>query len=158
MTEPAGGEAESAHRAFAKAAFNGAWDLIDLAERSADQDRQMLALAFASRWHWGEVGTDQNIAISDWQVGHVASLVGDRWLAETFSRAAYERAQSADLPTWLRASAAEGMARAAAVAGDRAGYERHVAEARELLAQVDDPEDVTLIEGQLASIPPPAGG
>jgi hypothetical protein len=49
----------------------------------------------------------------------------------------------------------EGMARAHAAAGDRAGYERFVAQAHELLAQVDDDEDRELIESQLATIPPP---
>jgi hypothetical protein len=49
----------------------------------------------------------------------------------------------------------EGMARAHATAGDRAGFERFVAQARELLATVDDDEDRVLIESQLASIPPP---
>jgi hypothetical protein len=145
----------SAHRAFAKAAFNGAWDLIDLPQRSPEQERHMLALAFASRWHWGEVGTAENRAVSDWQIAHVASVVGEPRLAHTFASAAYDLTRSAGLPMWMQASTSEGMARAAAANGDRAGFDRYVAEARALLAQVDDPEDVELIESQLASIPPP---
>ena len=147
--------AASAHRAFAAAAFNGAWELIDLPERSVEQDRQMLTLAFAARWHWGEVGTPENVAVSDWQVAHVASLAGIVPLALAFAQAAYDSARSASLPDWLLCSTAEGLARAHAVAGDAAAYERFVAEARELLAGLEDDEDRALIESQLASIPPP---
>ena len=146
-------QVSSAHRAFAVAAFNGTWELIDLADRSPEQDRRMLTLAFAARWHWGEIGTAENIAVSDWQIGHVAALVGDTGLAEQFSRSAYDIARAGDLPDWLRASTAEGMARACAVAGDRAGHDRYAEEARALIAVLDDEEDRELITGQLASIP-----
>ena len=140
---------------MAVAAFNTTWTLIDAPARSPEQDRQMLTSAFAARWHWGEIGTAENIAVSDWQVSHCASLLGDGPLALWFAHAGLERAESAELPTWLVASMCEGMARAHATAGDRSGYERFAARARDLLARVDDAEDRELIESQLASIPSP---
>src|SRR3954451_349068 len=148
-------EVESAHRAFAKAAFNGAWELIDVSERTADQDRQMLTLAFAARWHWGEVGTPENRVVSDWQGAHVASLVGETTLAPSYARSAYDQARAGEMPAWLRASTAEGMARACAAAGDTDAFERFADETRGLLADLDDEEDRELISGQLASIPRP---
>lgn len=152
----AGSDAAGAHTSFAKAAFNGAWDLIDKPDRSADDDRQMLTLAFASRWHWGEVGSAENKAIADWQVAHVASLIGETSLALKYAQAAYDAARSRDdLPDWLRASTAQGLARAHACAGDRASYEVYATEARQLVEQLDDEEDRELILGQLASIPVP---
>jgi hypothetical protein len=158
VTQPptdAGEQVTSAHRASAVASFNGAWELIDLPDRTPEQNRRMLTLAFAARWHWGEIGTAENIAVSDWQVGHAAALAGEVSLAKTFSAAAYEVARSDDLPDWLRASSAEGMARACAVDGDRAGYDRYAEEARTLIAGLEDEEDRALITGQLASIPAP---
>jgi len=143
-----------AHRAFAIAAFNGAWELIDQETRTPDQDRQMLTLACTSRWHWSHVGTAEHLVVADWQVAHVASLIGYSTLALQFAQAAYDRARNEDLPVWLQASTAEGLARAHAAAGDRESYERYAAEARELLPQVGD-DDRGLIESQLASIPPP---
>lgn len=141
------------HRALAVGYFNSTWELIDLPSRTPEQDRDMLASALASRQHWGEGGGEaENLAIADWQVAHVASLAGWPEVAVTFAAAAYERARAADLPTWMRASTAEGMARACAAAGDRAGYDKYATEARELLATVDDEEDRNLVESQLASI------
>ena len=154
MTE-AGADAAAARRSFAVAAFNSAWELIDKEQRSPAEDRQMLTLAFASRWHWSEVGTAENMAIADWQVAHVASLIGEPSLALAFAQAAYDASRGEELPDWLRASTAEGLARAYACAGDRASYERFRDEARELVDKLEEEEDRELILGQLASIAVP---
>jgi hypothetical protein len=154
MTE-AGADAAAVRKAFAVAAFNGAWELVDKSGRSPEDDRQMLTLAFASRWHWGEVGTTENRVIADWQVAHVASLLGQASLALTFAQAAYDAARADEQPDWLRASTAEGLARAHAAAGDRASYDVYAAEARALCEQLDEEEDRELILGQLAAIPVP---
>jgi hypothetical protein len=144
------------HQALAATYFNRAWDLIDTHPRSPEQDRDLLATAFASRLHWVEAGgTPANLAVADWQVAHAASLVGLTDTAMTFAQAAVERAENDDLPLWLRASMHEGLARAHAAAQDRVGYDREAGRSRELLADVDDPEDRDLILGQLASIPVP---
>ena len=116
----------------------------------------MLTAAFASRQHWVQAdGTDENLAVADWQVSHAASQAGFADVAVAFATAAVERAESASLPLWLQASTHEGLARAFAAAGDRPGYEQEAARARELLARVPDDDDRALIEGQLASIPAP---
>ncbi len=152
MTD-AGADAAATRRSFAVAAFNGAWALIDKSDRSADDDRQMLTLAFASRWHWSDVGTPENRTIADWQVAHAASLIGEASLAITHAQAAYDAARSDALPDWLQASTAEGLARAHAAAGDQASYEVYAAEARQLVDRLEDEEDRELIRGQLATIP-----
>jgi hypothetical protein len=151
MTEPV-----IDHRGLAVAYFGRAWDLIDAAERTPEQDRDLLATAFASRQHWVDAGgTPKNLAIADWQVAYAASLAGLPDTAMVFAKAAVDRAESDDFPVWMQASGHEGMARAHAVAGDRSGYDREAARARELLATVDEPEERDLISSQLASIPVP---
>ena len=44
------------HRNFAIEAFNRSWDLLEQADRDEAADAELLAVAFASRWHWGQVG------------------------------------------------------------------------------------------------------
>jgi hypothetical protein len=142
------------HRALGVGYFNQTWDLVDAGRRTPEQDRDMLTTAFASRRHWIDAGgTDENLVVSDWQIAHVASLAGFADVATAFSVAAYDRARTAQLPTWLLASTAEGRARACAAAGDTDGYQRFANETRELLSQVDDDDDRQLIESQLAAIP-----
>ena len=144
------------HRILAVNYFNAAWDLIDRTERTPREDRDMVTLAFASRQHWHEAGgTEENLAVADWQVAHAASLAGWPDIALAFAQAAVDRAESADLPAWLKASAHEGLARAHAAAGDRPSYDAEAARCRELLATVDDDEDRTLVQNQLDGIPAP---
>ena len=133
--------------------FNAAWTLIDDPDRSAEQERQMLVLACASRQLWSEVGGPAEVATGDWQIAHVAALTGHDDLALDFANAAYELAVASDVPRWLVASTCEGLARAHAAAGHHAEKDAWIATAREQLAKVDDSEDRELIESQLASIP-----
>lgn len=143
------------HQAQAIEYFNAAWDLIDTRERTSEQDRDMLALAAASRQHWIDAGgTPENLTVADWQVAHAASQAGLADVALTFAGAAVGRAESNDLPTWLKASTHEGMARAHAAAGQKDEYTYEVDLTRALLEKVADADDRTLVESQLASIPP----
>jgi hypothetical protein len=136
--------------------FNAAWDHIDATNRGAEQDRDMLTAGFASRQHWIEAdGTAENLAVADWQIAHAASLAGWADVALVFARSAVHRAESNDVPTWLKASTHEGLARAHATAGEGDGYTYEAALTRALLEKVADPEDRALVESQLASIPAP---
>lgn len=156
MSGERGPVSDTEHRALAAGYFNAAWDLIDAAERTPAQDRDLLTLAFASRQHWIEAGgTEENIAVSDWQVAYAASLAGLPDVALVFARTAVERAEAADVPLWLRASTREGLARAYAAAGDRPSYEQEAQRCRDLLARVTEAEDRDLVQSQLDAIPAP---
>jgi hypothetical protein len=156
MTAALAALSQDEHRTQAVAYFNAAWDLIETPDRTAEQDRDMLTLAFASRQHWLEAGgTAENLTVSDWQVAHTASLAGLADVALAFARAAVDRAESNDLPTWMKASAHEGLARAHAVAGDSANFAYEADLTRALLEKVADDDDRELVESQLASIPTP---
>lgn len=154
---PADTEMTDEHRRQAVAYFNATWDLIDLSKRTAEQDRDMLTFAFASRQHWLEAeGTADNLAVADWQIAHAASQAGLADVALAFARAAVDRAESSDLAPWLKASTHEGLARAHALAGDGGGFTYEVDLTKALLEKVADAEDRALVETQLASIPAPA--
>ncbi|GIO93881.1 hypothetical protein [Paenibacillus lactis] len=45
------------HKQQAVTNFNAVWDLIEKADRSWEDDLQMIHMAHASRFHWGEIGT-----------------------------------------------------------------------------------------------------
>lgn len=132
--------------------FNGTWDLIDTLERTPEQDRQMLAMACASRQLWDDIGGPMELVTGDWLVAHVASKLGYEPLALDFAAAANARAAVSDLPKWLAASTCEGLARAHAAAGHSEERDVWIEQAQQLLAEVDDDEDRALIESQIASI------
>jgi|HubBroStandDraft_2_1064218.scaffolds.fasta_scaffold631772_1 hypothetical protein len=141
------------HRIFAASAFNEAWDLIDKSDRSEDDDDAMLMATFASRHHWEAVGTHENRVVGDWQIAHVASLLGLAPLALRFARAALDRAVEQGFEGWRLASCHEGMARAHAAFGNEPERDRHIKTARRLLDKVDDVEERRLVESQLETVP-----
>ena len=138
---------------LAKALYNRTWDLIDARARNEDDDVAMLLAACAARWHWGEVGGVEQVATSDWQVAHVASLLALGDLAIWFAGRNLAAAQAEDWSGWRLASAHEGMARAFACAGDADGRARHFELARAALENEPDQDDRVVVEDQLATVP-----
>ena len=59
----------AAHRHFAAHCFNSAWDLIEKADRSAEDDRLMVLLNQASIYHWLQRSdcNNQRLSIGYWQ-------------------------------------------------------------------------------------------
>jgi len=145
-------EAEQ-HRRFAVATFNAAWELMNKNVRTRDEDDEMLATTFASRYHWGKIGGPEQLATADWQVARAASLAGLPELALRFAERALERTEDAGLRDYHIASRYEGLARAHACAGNDAERDRYIARAKEALANISDADDREVIERQLSSVP-----
>jgi hypothetical protein len=141
------------HRQVAVETFNAAWELIDLAARTPEQDRELLGLAFASRYHWGVVGGQEEGMVGDWMIAHVASLLDLGELSRRYASNALDVCRANGWSDWRLASMLEGMARASAATGDEHARDRYAAEARRVLATVEDKRDRELIASQLASIP-----
>jgi hypothetical protein len=132
--------------------FNQTWALLGQESRTPADDRRMLAAAMGSRALWQTVGEAEQHTVGDWQVAHVASVLGYADLALDFATSANETAAGAEVPLWLVASTCEGMARAHAAAGHADERDAWIARAQEILGRVDDAGDRQLIEEQLASI------
>lgn len=145
---------EDGHRELAVETYNTAWDLLDSPERTRDEEDALLALAFASRHHWGAAGgEDEQLAVGDWFIGHVAAHLGLSELAVRFSFRALQRVEEVGAGGWLRASVYEGMTRAFASSGDTGERQRFQVLAEAALDAIEDPEEREVIEDQLRSIP-----
>jgi hypothetical protein len=144
---------EEVHRRLGVELFNATWDLIDKPDRTVDDDVEMLLSAAASRLHWSRAGGPEEVATGDWQVAHAASLLGLGDVALLFARRNLAVAEALGWDGWRRASAHEGMARAAAAAGDRALRQTHVRLSEEALAREPEQEERDVIAAQLATVP-----
>jgi hypothetical protein len=78
---------------------------------------------------------------------------GETRIALRFALLAWDAAQEPRPPDWLVASAAEGMARAYAGAGDFAQAREWSAKAERLVDRIADADDREIIAEQLASAP-----
>lgn len=141
-------------RELATQLFNRCWELLE-STRDQDRDVELLTTAFSSRFHWLNAGDTEQWIVSDWMVARAASAVGDGDLALLFAKRAHAAAQESEVPDWLVASSAEGVARAYATLGDVEEFNNYSALATRLIEVIADPEDQSLIASQLAQIEAP---
>ena len=138
------------HRKTATRCFNEAWDYLDKKNRESEEDRQMLNLAHASRYHWGLVGTPKNQAVNDWQISRIYATLNQPNLALHFAKSCLEACEKNDLSDTIH-TAYEGMARAHAIGGDYKSAREYVAKAREQFARIAglDEEDKRIYPDQI---------
>jgi DNA-binding transcriptional MerR regulator len=148
----AGTNDDDVERALAMDLFNETWTLLETEDRTHDHDERMVHAAHASRYHWEQVGGPEQLAVGDWQVSRVYSVLGRPEPALHHAREALARAEGADVPTWVLASAHEAMARASGVAGDGDAAREHADRARALAATIDDAEDRQVVMDDLATL------
>ena len=106
------------HEEFAKQCFNGVWDLLDKVERTKEDEMQMIRMAHASRYHWGEIGTPLQFARGDWQIARVYAMLGFGVMSYKYAKSCLDLCEKHDLGDFDLAFAYEGLARACAVSGD----------------------------------------
>ena len=135
--------------------FNRTWSLMELPERTPEQDDEMIHAAHASRHHWAAVGTGANLARGEWQISRVYVTLGraEPALYHAGRCLAYCEASKDDIADWDIPYAYEALARAHLTAGNREEAEHFAARARELTAEVADAEDREHLEEDLATLP-----
>jgi hypothetical protein len=137
------------HRRTAAESFNRAWDYLEKKNRTAEDDREMLNLAHASMYHWGQVGTGENQAVGEWQLSRIYAELGHQDLALRFAMASLSTCKANSLLE-ITPSAYEGVARAYAAARDSRKAERYLAKAREQLEMLTlGKEDRKIYLGQI---------
>lgn len=147
---------QAAHRYFAAACFNRAWDLIDKSDRTPEEDREMVRLTHASHWHWTQLEghTRTNLSVGYWQTSRVYALLGEAEGAHQYAELCLEASRGDDVELFYLAYAYEALARAAAVAGDAETARRHRGEAERIAESVSDAESREQLLGDLKTIAP----
>ena len=134
--------------------FNPGWTLMELPERTPEQDDELIHAAHASRHHWASVGTPANLARGEWQLSRVYVVLGrpEPALYHAHRCLAYCESSPEALEDWDLPYAHEALARAHGLAGDTDEAARHAAQARELAQHVSGPEDREHLEEDLATL------
>lgn len=142
------------HRRLGVDLFNRSWQLLELEQRTPEQDDELVHVVHASCHHWRQIGTPANVARGEGQCARVYAALGRPEPSLHHARRCLElaRAGGEGFEDWDLASALEVLARAHLAAGNRAEAEEHVALARTELEAVADPDDREVIAGQLAEL------
>lgn len=147
-----GTDSHNCHRTMAAELFNRTWELLDMGDRTPADDREMLGAAYASRYHWRMVGDARNQSVSDWQMSRVWAVLGDASRAADHGRLALQIAEVDDVGPFYVGYGHEALARAAQLDGDQVTRDRHLAAARDLLAEVGDTDEAALLRKDLDDI------
>lgn len=145
-------DAAAAHEYFAAHCFNRAWDLIEKKDRTAEDDRLMVALNQASIYHWlqrPDCG-NQQLSVGFWQASRIQSLLGNA--AEARRQAEVCMSYSGELPPFYLGYAHEALGRAAKITGDTDLTRTHKEEATTLAGAIEDKDERDLLLKDLDSI------
>ena len=143
------------HRQLGAGLYNRTWDLMEVEDRTADQDDELVDTAHASAWHWRQVGNAANASRAHWILSRVYAVLGRGQEALYHARRQNEIIElgGEGFEPWDAPSGAEAMARALALAGDKAGAAEWKAKASRLVTAIPGAEDRAVIENDIATIP-----
>jgi len=143
---------KEAHKKFAVDLFNLTWTLMDKKDRTKEEDDKMVHAAHASRFHWGEIGTPLNWERGEWQISRVYSILNRPLQALYHAWRCLEICQANNLGDFDIAFAYEAVARAYAVAGQRADCEKYLQLAAQAGEQIKAKEDRDYFFSELKTI------
>jgi hypothetical protein len=147
------------HRWFGVQLNNGMWDSIEddtFGPLSPLEDREeALYSAYASAYHWRNVGNHANWARGEHLISRIASNVGEAQTALRHGERCLELivAHPDEMKDWDEPFAHEALARALASGGDLTSGQDHLDRARELTAAVAGTGDREVLEAELARGP-----
>lgn len=147
--------ADSEQRRLAANLFNQTWKLLEQQDRTPEETDRLIHIAHASRFHWGEVGTNAHLARGEWMCSRVYVSVGRPEAALHHARRclAYVDAHPDEMEDWDLPYAHEALARSYALSDDVEAARRHAAEARRLAESVAGDEERELLFRDLATLP-----
>ena len=138
---------------LAKDLFNLVWRYLEKPKRTSEDNDLMINAAHASRYHWGEVGSADNLAIGEWQISHVYAVLGRAEPALYHAQRALETCKHADVKDFPLAYAYEALARAHALQGNADEARRCIALGKATGQRIKDAMDRDLFFKDIASVP-----
>ena len=139
-------------RSLAADLFNYCWDLIEKDDRSQRETDLMIDAAHASRFFWEAVGEPVNHARGEWQISRAYAVAQRPEPALHHARRCLEICEANNIGGFDLAYAYEALARAHAVAGDRAEVLRWAAQARAGAESIEDGEDRDVLLADITEV------
>ena len=128
---------------FAKS-FNGkTWELLDKQARTQEEDELLVDYAHASLAHWRAAGTGVHLQRGMWMLARVNTVLGNPEMALKYAQRCLDLTEQHKnlLSDFDFAFAFECMARAQALAGNKAEAQKYIAIADKAGATIKDDED-----------------
>jgi hypothetical protein len=145
-------EHDTSHKHFSASYFNRAWELLEKADRTPDDDECMVSIGHASLAHWRDRPDCQqrNMSIGYWQLARIHAVLGRGENATHYGRLCL--ASSDGEPPFYQGYAYEALARAALLTGDIEAFRIHHSEAGRFASEVIDDGERKVLEDDLKEL------
>jgi hypothetical protein len=143
---------EEEHKKFAVDLFNLTWSLLGKKDRTKEEDDKMVHAAHASRFHWGEIGKPLQFERGEWQISRVYSVLKRSEPALYHAKRCLKICKENNIGDFDIAFAFEAMARAHAIAENKAECERYIKLAKEAGEQIKKKGDRDYFFSELKTI------
>lgn len=155
MKKPEINPADS-HHYFSENCFNQTWDLIDIPDKTDDQNEEMLLLAMTSCYHWSQRkdSTPEKMSIAYWLISRVYALLNQARNARHFAQRSLVLAEQGNLSAFYLGYAYESLARSELLSKNMDQSREYLEKAKIYAAQVPDENDRKLLVDDLATIHP----
>lgn len=140
------------HKEEAVKCFNATWDLIDKPDRTHEDNVNMIHMAHASRYHWGQIGTALEFTRGEWQVSRVYALLGMGESALFHAKEALKLCLDNGIGDFDLAFGYEAVARAYSVLGNHDDRARFVDKAREAAKEIVEEGNRQHVESEISTI------
>ena len=142
------------HKHFSAHCFNECWKHIDKKVRNADDTEDMIALAYASLWHWKqrEDCRPQNLSIAYWQLGRVHALANNLALATHFGQKCVVVSVKCKLSPFAVGYGYEALLRASILGKRFDDAKSHLKKAEEQLRQITDQDERGLLSNDIEEL------
>jgi hypothetical protein len=140
------------HRAQAITATNSTWDMIT-AERTPDNDEEMLRRAYAAAYHWARAAgrAPANEVRARYLLAKAHLVAGDAHAAARYADSCHDGCVEHGLADFDLAYALEMQARSALALGETA--RGHALWAQAKAVPIADPEDQAIVDADFADAP-----
>lgn len=140
------------HKEEAVKCFNATWDLIDKPDRTDEDNVNMIHLAHASRYHWGQIGTALEFSRGEWQISRVYALLGMGESALFHAKEALKLCLDNGIRDFDLAFCYEAMARAYSTLGNHKDKATFIEKAREAATAIAEQGNRQYVESEISTI------
>jgi uncharacterized protein YndB with AHSA1/START domain len=153
LAEPPPATGGDWHRAQAVESNNSVWELVDMQDRTPDQDEELLRRAYAAAYHWQRAAGAQpaNEARASYLIARALLLTGQPQASLRSADRCLAVCRTNQLADFDLAYAYEARARALAALGRAEEADDNWRQARAV--DIADPEDRAIVQADFAGVP-----
>ena len=154
QSQQKGNDMQNIHKNLSVDCFNKCWTYIDRKDRSAEDNENMILLAYSSLWHWKQRDDSKprNLSVGYWQISRAHALAGHYEMAKLFGEKCLEVGEKNNLSPFYVGYAYEALARAEILHKNMKAARDYVAQAQKQIEKITDKEEKKFLSADIVDL------